>query len=66
MTQTPSADLAWARLAAVAAAVVVIAAHGLAHLMGGAFVVRAGKAPARRCRAPGIRPARSACTAHQR
>jgi uncharacterized protein YndB with AHSA1/START domain len=48
MPQTPSAELAWARLAAVAAAL-VIAAHGLAHLMGVAFVVRAGKSPVRRC-----------------
>jgi hypothetical protein len=42
MNQTRSADPGWARLAAAAAAV-VIAAHGLAHLMGVALLWKLGE-----------------------
>jgi hypothetical protein len=60
MTQTRSADPAWARLAAAAVAVVIVA-DGLAHLMGGVAggAGRAGKAPVRRVvPAAGMWPAR--------
>jgi hypothetical protein len=42
MTQTRSAHPGWARLAAIAAAV-VIAAHGLVHLMGVALLWKLGE-----------------------
>jgi hypothetical protein len=69
MTQTRSADPGWARLAAAAVAVVIVA-HSLAHLMGVALLGEPGGPGKPRYAdvvpAAGMRPARSACTAHQR